>query len=211
MDTDIFYNAITKEGESEIVVTKSRFIGLIKGISGEEEALSEIARVKKKYHDARHNCWAYVILDGNGCISRSSDDGEPSGTAGKPILSVVEGERLVNAVCIVTRYFGGVLLGTGGLVRVYTDAAKAAVQNANISSIRRGVKISLTFEYADEAPIRRYSESMGYSVSESRYAEKVYFELTGPAEKADEFLLRISDMTGGRTVPVKGEEIYYHA
>ncbi len=182
---------------------------MLVGVSDAAEAESVIAQVKKKYHDARHNCWAYVILDESGCISRSSDDGEPSGTAGRPILSVLEGAGLVNVLCIVTRYFGGVLLGTGGLVRAYTDAAKAALDDAEISELRPGVVIRLSFDYADEASIRRYAESGGFAITGSDYGEKVSFELTGPRENADGFISRITDMSGGKVHPEKGEDIYY--
>ena len=209
MEQGLTYNVIKKEGASEIVVTKSRFIGLLVSVSDPSEAEAYIAQIKKKYHDARHNCWAYVILEENGCISRSSDDGEPSGTAGRPILSVMEGAGLVNALCIVTRYFGGVLLGTGGLVRAYTDAAKAALEDADIDSIKPGTLIKLSFDYADEPMIRRFAENTGFFVTGSGYAEKVTFELTGPRDKAEGFISGIRDMTAGKVVPENAGEIYY--
>ena len=125
------YNVIKKSGESEIVVTKSRFIGNLVSVSSASEAEEYISSIRKKYNDARHNCWAYIVMDGDMIINKCSDDGEPSGTAGRPILSIMEGAGLVNAVCTVTRYFGGVLLGTGGLVKAYGNGAKGVLAAAD--------------------------------------------------------------------------------
>ena len=120
------YKVVTKEGTGEIVEKKSRFIGGSYIVESVEDAEKKIAEVSKKYWDARHNCYAYVIGK-NSENTRCSDNGEPSGTAGKPILEVITGAGLTNTLVIVTRYFGGVLLGTGGLVRAYTQAAQAAI------------------------------------------------------------------------------------
>jgi len=209
LEQSLTYNVIKKEGTSEIVVTKSRFIGLLVSVQDAAGAEAVIAGIRKKYHDARHNCWAYVILEDGKYVSRSSDDGEPSGTAGRPILTVMEGAGLVNALCIVTRYFGGVLLGTGGLVRAYTDSAKASLEDADISPIKPGIIIKLSFDYPDEPVIRRRAESQGFFVTGTDYGEKVNFVLTGPRNEADSFCEGITDITGGKVTPEKGEEIYY--
>ena len=203
------YNVIKENGESEIVVTKSRFIGNLVSVSSASEAEEFITSIRKKYNDARHNCWAYIVMDGDMIINKCSDDGEPSGTAGRPILSIMEGAGLVNAVCTVTRYFGGVLLGTGGLVRAYSDAASQALENADVSPIRRGQYITFTCEYQDEGGIRRLLESEDFAITDSGYTDKVTITVLGPEEKADNLMGRITDMTGGRVIPESGESVYY--
>ena len=203
------YNVIKKSGESEIVVTKSRFIGNLVSVSSAAEAEEFITSVRKKYNDARHNCWAYILMDGDMIINKCSDDGEPSGTAGRPILSIMEGAGLVNAVCTVTRYFGGVLLGTGGLVRAYSDAASEALEAAVVSPIRRGMYVSFVCDYQDEGGIRRLLESEEFAITDSGYTDKVAITVLGPKEKADPLMKRITDMTGGRVIPESGESVYY--
>ena len=203
------YNVIKQNGESEIVVTKSRFIGNLVSVSSAREAEEFITSVRKKYNDARHNCWAYIVMDGDMIINKCSDDGEPSGTAGRPILSIMEGAGLVNAVCTVTRYFGGVLLGTGGLVRAYSDAASQALEAADISPIRRGTYITFVCDYPDEGGIRRLLESEGFDITDSGYTDKVTITVLGPEEKGEALMKRITDMTGGRVIPKAGETVYY--
>ena len=203
------YNVIKKSGESEIVVTKSRFIGNLVSVSSASEAEEYISSIRKKYNDARHNCWAYIVMDGDMIINKCSDDGEPSGTAGRPILSIMEGARLVNAVCTVTRYFGGVLLGTGGLVRAYSDAASQALDAADISPIKRGRYVTFVCDYPDEGGIRRLLESEDFNITDSGYTDKVTITVLGPEEKAELLMNRITDMTGGRVVPEALESVYY--
>lgn len=203
------YNVIKQNGESEIVVTKSRFIGNLVSVSSAREAEEFITSVRKKYNDARHNCWAYIVMDGDMIINKCSDDGEPSGTAGRPILSIMEGAGLVNAVCTVTRYFGGILLGTGGLVRAYSDAASQALEAADISPIRRGTYITFVCDYPDEGGIRRLLESEGFDITDSGYTDKVTITVLGPEEKGEALMKRITDMTGGRVIPKAGETVYY--
>ena len=133
----------TQFGEAEFVEKKSRFIGRVWPVDTEEEALARIQEMKKKHYDATHNCWAYIIRDG---AVRFSDDGEPGGTAGMPMLQVLQREGLFNVVCVVTRYFGGILLGAGGLVRAYTKGAKIAVDAAGKSMkamIAFGIQLSI--------------------------------------------------------------------
>ena len=203
------YNVIKKSGESETVVTKSRFIGNLVSVSSASEAEEYISSIRKKYNDARHNCWAYIVMDGDMIINKCSDDGEPSGTAGRPILSIMEGAGLVNAVCTVTRYFGGVLLGTGGLVRAYSDAASQALDAADISPIKRGRYVTFVCDYPDEGGIRRLLESEDFNITDSGYTDKVTITVLGPEEKAEMLMNRITDMTGGRVVPEALESVYY--
>ena len=191
------------------MVTKSRFIGNLVSVSSAAEAEEFITSVRKKYNDARHNCWAYIVMDGDMIINKCSDDGEPSGTAGRPILSIMEGAGLVNAVCTVTRYFGGVLLGTGGLVRAYSDAASQALDAADVSPIKKGRYITFVCDYPDEGGIRRLLESEDFNITDSGYTDKVTITVLGPEEKADGLMNRITDMTGGRVIPESGESVYY--
>lgn len=209
MGTNDTYNIIKKDGNSEVVVTKSKFIGFLGSASSVAEAEEIVTRIRKKYNDARHNCYAYIIMEGDRIVSKSSDDGEPSGTAGRPMLAVMEGAGLVNAVCVVTRYFGGVLLGTGGLVRAYTDAAAQALEDSEISPIRRGRYVSLTIDYPDESTIRRHLESESFDITDASYSEKVTLTVLGPGEKAEDLVKRVTDMTGGKAVCELLESVYY--
>ena len=138
------YLVPTGFGEDEFIEKKSRFIGRLWPVETEEEALAKIQEMKKQHYDATHNCWAYIIRDG---AVRFSDDGEPGGTAGMPMLQVLQREGLFNVVCVVTRYFGGILLGTGGLVRAYTQAAKLALEAAPSGTMHVCVRLTVTVEY----------------------------------------------------------------
>ena len=133
-------------GQGEIVEKKSRFIATVRKIESEEEALAFIAEMKKKYWDARHNCYAYVLGERAG-LMRYSDDGEPSGTAGKPMLDVLLAGNLRNLVVVVTRYFGGTLLGTGGLVKAYTQALQAGLKNCEIRAMNYGTLLHIITDY----------------------------------------------------------------
>ena len=209
MGSNDTYNIIKKDGSSEIIVTKSKFIGFLGNASSVSEAEEIITRIRKKYNDARHNCYAYIIMDGDSIIKKSSDDGEPSGTAGRPMLAVMEGAGLVNAVCVVTRYFGGVLLGTGGLVRAYTDAAAQALEDSDIVPIRRGRYVSLTVDYPDESTMRRLLENESFDITDASYSDKVTLKVLGPEEKAGDLVKRVIDMTGGKAACEQLESVYY--
>ena len=139
------YYIPTGAGEAELVEKRSQFLGHVCSVETEDEARAFIAEMKKKYYDARHNCWCYIIRGG---AERYSDDGEPQGTAGIPMLEVFRREGIVNVVCVVTRYFGGVLLGAGGLVRAYTQAAKDALTAAGIARVRRWERLTVTCPYS---------------------------------------------------------------
>ena len=140
------YRTVEKESNAEIVEKKSRFIAKLYPVSSEEEALEILEKVRKKYWDARHHCWAFVLGEEQP-LERCSDDGEPSGTAGKPILEVLRGAQLRNVLMIVIRYFGGTLLGTGGLVRAYTASSKEAVDAADIVVKIFGYRLKITTDY----------------------------------------------------------------
>lgn len=183
----------------EITEKKSRFLSYLTFAGSEEEALSFIDSIRKKHHDARHNCSAYVIAGNAGDTVHSSDDGEPSGTAGKPMLSVLSGAELKNAVLVVTRYFGGVLLGTGGLVRAYTDAAKEALKAAEsgIVSMDEYTVFSISFDYAKEGSVRRLLEKYGAFPSDTAYSDRVEFRAEIVSEKGDSFNKELTETLSG--------------
>ena len=172
----------------ELVEKKSRFIAALTFVDTADKAAAFLASEKKKYYDAKHHCSAYIIKgeDGAPDIVHSSDDGEPSGTAGRPILDVISGAGLKNVVLVVTRYFGGTLLGTGGLVRAYSGAAADAVTNADIVEMRPMLKCEAVFDYAGEPKVRRIISDGEYVLVDTEYTDKVKFFRSTPPEKADE-------------------------
>ena len=139
-----------------LIEKKSKFIANIFHVETRDEAENIIKETRKKYSDARHNCYAYSILDKTTNITKSSDDGEPSGTAGVPILNVIVNKKLYNVLIIVTRYFGGILLGTGGLVRAYTNSAVEVINNSKIIHMQKGMQLRLSINYNDFSKIKYY-------------------------------------------------------
>lgn len=188
------YLVPSEYGEDEFIEKKSRFIGRIWPVETEEEALARIQEMKKKHYDATHNCWAYIIRDG---AVRFSDDGEPGGTAGMPMLQVLQREELFNAVCVVTRYFGGILLGAGGLVRAYTKGAKIAVDAAGKSMKRVWTVLYVPCPYSFYERVRLEAEGFGGIVRKADFGAEVELELLFPEAKTQEFLDRLTDMTAG--------------
>ena len=170
------YKVLVLEGTGEIIEKKSRFIGQAFKVESAAQAEEKIAEISKKYWDARHNCYAYVIGE-NSEISKCSDNGEPSGTAGKPILEVINGAGLTNVLIIVTRYFGGVLLGTGGLVRAYTQSAQAALANSKIGEMTFSQKLTLVVDYSKINTIQYYLGQKGITLHDTRYAADVQFDI----------------------------------
>ena len=188
------YLVPSEYGEDEFIEKKSRFIGRIWPVETEEEALAWIQEMKRKHYDATHNCWAYIIRDG---AVRFSDDGEPGGTAGMPMLQVLQREGLFNAVCVVTRYFGGILLGAGGLVRAYTKGAKIAVDAAGKSMKRVWTVLYVPCPYSFYERVRLEAEGFGGIVRKADFGAEVELELLFPEAKTQEFLDRLTDMTAG--------------
>lgn len=188
------YLVPSEYGEDEFIEKKSRFIGRIWPVETEEEALVRIQEMKKKHYDATHNCWAYIIRDG---AVRFSDDGEPGGTAGMPMLQVLQREGLYNVVCVVTRYFGGILLGAGGLVRAYTKGAKIAVDAAGKSMKRVWTVLYVPCPYSFYERVRLEVEAFGGIVRKADFGAEVELELLFPEAKTQEFLDRLTDMTAG--------------
>lgn len=166
------YSTILEYATDEIVEKKSRFIGYVSHAETEEEALAFVNEIKKKHYDARHNCYAYKVGEEQPTL-RFSDDGEPGGTAGKPILEVITGNALENVCIVVTRYFGGTLLGTGGLVRAYTDASKAAIAATKIVKKRLVVPFAITTNYTDFGKIQYILGNEQIKILDTEYGEDV--------------------------------------
>lgn len=188
------YYVPTREGVGELVEKRSRFLGHVWRVSSEEEAREKIEATKKKHYDARHNCWCYIIKDGP---TRYSDDGEPQGTAGQPMLNVFQREGVVNVCCVVTRYFGGILLGAGGLVRAYTQSAKDALDAAGISVVRRWVAMEVPCTYAQFEQARREVEAFSGVVEQVDYGADVVLSALLPEERSAEFAAHILDASAG--------------
>ena len=197
-------------GEGEYTEKKSRFLGIVSSVKNEEEAVAFIEAKRKQYHDARHNCSAYILEDENGRIlSRYSDDGEPQGTAGMPILEVLEGAHLVNTICVVTRYFGGVLLGTGGLVRSYTNAAKAAIDNAALLEKHEGLPLTITTDYNGYGRIEYLLRQEDIPIADTSYAVDVDISCVIPFDKKESLEAKLSEATGGSVLLDYGEKRSY--
>ena len=188
------YLVPTAFGEDEFVEKKSRFIGRVWPVETEEEALERIAQMKKQHYDATHNCWAYVIRDG---AVRFSDDGEPGGTAGMPMVQVLQKKQIYNVVCVVTRYFGGTLLGAGGLVRAYTRGAKIALDAAGRSMKRVWSVIYLPCPYSYYERVKLEIAAYEGVIRDTQFGAEVELELLIAQPKAQAFLERIVDMTAG--------------
>ena len=188
------YLVPTGYGEDEFIEKKSRFIGRVWLVETEEEALERIAQMKKQHYDASHNCWAYVIRDG---AMRFSDDGEPGGTAGNPMMQVLQKEQLFNVVCVVTRYFGGTLLGAGGLVRAYTKGAKIAIDAAGKSMKRIWTVLYVPCPYNFYERVKLEIEAFGGILRDTQFGAEVELEILLSQDQTQPFLDRLTDMTAG--------------
>ncbi len=186
------YLVPTQFGEDEFTEKKSRFIGRIFPVETEEEAIDRIQQMKKQHYDATHNCWAYIIRDG---AVRFSDDGEPGGTAGMPILQVLQREGLYNVVCVVTRYFGGTLLGAGGLVRAYTKGAKIAVDAAGKSMKRVWTVLYVPCPYNFYERVKLEVAAFDGIIRNTEFGMEVELEILMAEAQVKPFLERLTDMS----------------
>lgn len=191
------YSTITEEFSGYYEEKKSRFIGTLRPVSSENEAVQFINEMKKKYWDARHNCSAYIIGIDNP-IERSSDDGEPSRTAGLPMLDVLRGAGLRNVCLVVTRYFGGVLLGTGGLVRAYQSAASDAVANADIKTSALMNRITYTLDYTAYGKLQYIVATDSLTVEDTSFADNVSVTLLLNDRDADSLTQKMTEITSGK-------------
>lgn len=202
------YKTLIEGGECEIVEKKSRFIATVRLVESEEEALAFIEEMRKKYWDARHNCYVYSVGT-NREYTRCSDDGEPSGTAGRPMLDVILGEDIYNVAVVVTRYFGGVLLGTGGLVRAYSRAVQEGLKNSRVIEKQYGISLEVTTDYTGIGKIQYIAGERKLPILDSEYTDKVVLKLLVPSREADAVQKAITEGTNGRARMQKEKDLYF--
>ena len=201
------YKTLHDFGSDEYVVEKSTFIGYAKPIKSEEEAVEFINQIKKKHKDATHNVWAYTVGETIN-IQRYSDDGEPQGTAGIPTLEVIKKEDLRDVVVVVTRYFGGIKLGAGGLVRAYTKGAKIGIEAAQIIQKVKYKEVSVTIDYNQIGKVQNEIMNMGYTIKDTLYSEKVEIIVYSREEEADSLKAKMIDITSGTATLGESESFY---
>ena len=202
------YRILYEGGEGEVVEKKSRFIASTKPVSSEEEAMAFVEEIRKKYWDARHHCYAYVI--GNrGQLCRCSDDGEPAQTAGRPMLDVLLGEEIRNVCVVETRYFGGTLLGTGGLVRAYSAAVKEGLKESVTVKKQLGRKIKMVTDYNGIGKIQYVAGQMGILIIDTQYTDQVTITFAVPKNQADAFLTQVTEKTAGKAVWEEEGQLFY--
>lgn len=197
---------VIKDGTGEIEEKKSRFIAHVKSVTSEEEAIDFINQIKKQYWDARHNCMAYQIGD----VKRFSDDGEPQGTAGKPILEVIEGRNIDNVVIVVTRYFGGVLLGTGGLLRAYQKSAIEGINHSVIAKKCQGFQTEIRTDYNGLGKITYLANANDVSIMNTEYTEHVTITLACESGTYDRFIRQVIEGTAGKAEIGEKEAISFY-
>lgn len=199
------YYLPTRYGTAEFVEKKSRFIGEIWPVSTEEEARQRVADVKKKYHDARHSCWCFLLRDGT---IRYSDDGEPQGTAGQPMLEVFSRAGITDCVCVVTRYFGGVLLGTGGLVRAYTRSAKDALDAAGVTVERLWDRLLVPCSYGQFEKVRQETQWHGGVIEDTDYGADIMLTVLTPEGSTQAYLEGLTELSAGTIEGEKLEQVF---
>ena len=202
------YHTVYRGGSGEIVEKKSRFIAEVFPVTSEEEAMQYLEEARKRYWDARHHCWAYV-LGRNPSAERMSDVGEPAGTAGKPILEVIRGRQITDVLVIVTRYFGGTLLGTGGLVRAYTASAAEGLKHSEIITRFHGFKLRIAEDYTSLGKIQYLLAQREICILESMYTDKVELIVLVPDEEEEALYKEIMDGTNGQAVLEKEQECWF--
>ncbi|GAX89643.1 YigZ family protein [Effusibacillus lacus] len=201
------YKTIKEYGEETIIIKKSRFIGYALPVETEEEAIRFVEAIRKKHWDATHNCYAYQI-GSHDEIQRSNDDGEPAGTAGKPILEVIRKEGLKNTAVVVTRYFGGIMLGAGGLVRAYGQTAGAALKAAGIVTRSLFQTVYVGIDYTWLGKVENETLQAGYFVDSTEYSDRVRVSVLVPAEEAERYTKLITNATHGQAEIALGEPVY---
>ena len=200
---------VLKIGKGEIVEKKSRFISIALNVDSPQQALDYVNSIKKKYYDARHNCYAY-ICGNDGQEKRFSDDGEPSGTAGKPMLDVLEGFGVTNCLVVVTRYFGGTLLGTGGLVKAYSSAAKEALENAGLAEEVCGIRGFITVDYNSVGKLNYILSAGGIYVLDTAYEENVKLDIVGEIADINCLKPTLKDAFAGRISIESEQEVRFY-
>lgn len=202
------YKVVYQNGYGEYEEKKSRFLASVAPVSSEEEAAAFMDSIRKKYYDARHHCSAFII-GRNRELTRCSDDGEPGGTAGKPILEVLLCAEVTNVAVVVTRYFGGTLLGTGGLVRAYTQAAREGLENAGIGVMQYKTEMTVEIDYTDVGKVQYLLGSRKIEILNSRYTEKVEFDIRVPGKELEQVKKALTEATSARAGMHMTGEGYY--
>lgn len=202
------YRVALSGGQGELVEKKSRFIATVRPVETEEEAVAFIEEMKKKYWDARHNCSAFVIGK-KAELTRCSDDGEPSGTAGRPMLEVLLGEKVRNVAVVVTRYFGGTLLGTGGLVRAYSGAVKAGLASCSIGTMRYGTRLLIDTDYNGAGKIQYILGQKEIQPANISYTDRVQIQVLLAQEMAEGLKKEITEATSARAAVTEMEKLYF--
>jgi uncharacterized YigZ family protein len=202
------YKTVRQQSSAEIVIKKSRFIGYAKPVESEEEAVAFINEIKQLHKQATHNCSAYMVGERDQ-FQKASDDGEPSGTAGKPILEVIKHKGIKNVAVVVTRYFGGIMLGAGGLVRAYTDGAVAGIEAADeiVNVLHREVFVDV--DYTWYGKLENELHGKGTRVGGTDFTDRVIVRCLPKAPEAEAFIAWITDLTQGQAVIAEGENVYY--
>lgn len=204
----IKHKTVFEGGCGLYVEKKSKFIAHVEHVDSVEEAQEYIEAVKKRFWDARHNCSAFRVGTDQ-IITRCSDDGEPAGTAGRPILDVIMNHDIYNIVIVVTRYFGGTLLGTGGLIRSYTEAAKDGIARSDIIEKIPGRRFLADMDYTDLGKVRYILEKNHYLIEDTEYTDRVLLHLLVPEDEIAAFKKAVTDGSNGRITLTEGEEVYY--
>lgn len=202
------YKTVETFAQDEFVERRSRFIGSIAPVATEQEAVAFVGEMKSRYKDATHNVYAYALREGQ--LRRFSDDGEPQGTAGKPVLEVLQKEELVDVAVVVTRYFGGVLLGAGGLLRAYTQGAKCAIDAAAVLHMQPAVRVELDIGYDFYGKLSYILPDYGIVTEQSDFAEGIRLTLRMRAEQLTPFSATLQELSGGVVAPLLLEELYAH-
>ena len=202
------YKTVFTESETLLVEKKSKFISHVKPVKNEEEALSYLAEMRAKYSDARHNVYAYVIDENN--IFRYSDDGEPSGTAGMPVLDTIRKEGLVDVVVVITRYFGGTLLGTGGLVHAYSQSAKQGLLESKIVEMNLSDILSVRVDYSLIGKMQHKFVTDGYTLEDTIFESDVNFIVSSPIDKTERLIADIIELTNGNAKCEVVDKKYVH-
>ena len=202
------YKTVYRGGEAEIVEKKSRFIATVIPVKSEEEAITFIESLKKQYWNATHNCFAYVIGD-HFQTQRCSDDGEPSQTAGKPMMDVLTGAGLTDVAVVVTRYFGGTLLGTGGLVRAYSGAVQEGLKNSTVITKYLGVKLSVTTDYNGVGKLQYLFGQKEIPILSAEYTDKVVFTVLVESSRIQEIKKAITEATSATAQMEESDPVYF--
>ena len=204
------YNVITKPGTSDVEVKKSHFLTSLRCCRTEDEAKAFIEEVRKANRDARHNCFAMRIGSPDNIFERFSDDGEPQGTAGRPMLELLKGNGLCDVCAVVTRYFGGTLLGTGGLVRAYSDSLKEAIADSEICALSAGYSVAIRCDYSTANRVQRFAAGLGLFTMEENYGADCELVYLIPTEDAGNFAAKVTEMSAGSAEVSLRERVLYY-